>query len=48
MDAGITPKPIYEYLVAPFIQEFFNSTIMKNRPDIDTVIKANTNMLLDY
>ena len=47
MNCGIEPEPNSEYLVAPFVQEVFNSVIEKNRKDLATKIRSKTNMLLE-
>jgi len=46
MDLGLKPEKDSEYMVAPFIQIFFEAIIMKHRPDIGNEIKTNTEMRL--
>jgi hypothetical protein len=46
LDLGATPEPESEYWVAPFIQDFFDEVIAKNRPDLAQIIKENTAMKL--
>ena len=44
IECGMTPEPGMEYLVAPYIEEFFVKYLSSNRPDILDVIKDNTEM----
>lgn len=46
LDLGTTPEPESEYWVAPFIQDFFDEVVAKNRPDLAQIIKENTEMKL--
>jgi len=46
LDFGETPEPDYQYLVAPFIQEIFDTVIKENRMDLATEIKRKTPMNL--
>ncbi|HLP48799.1 MAG TPA: hypothetical protein VK469_22855 [Candidatus Kapabacteria bacterium] len=46
LELGLTPEPDSQYLVAPFIQEIFDTVIKENRMDLATEIKGNTPMKL--
>ena len=47
LDCGMTPEQDSQYWVAPFIQEFFNNLLKKERPDIVFAIKESSKMQLD-
>ena len=47
VDCGIPPEPDSQYLVAPFIQEIFDTVIKKNRMDLALEIKKSTVMRLE-
>ncbi|MES2379458.1 MAG: hypothetical protein V4538_00350 [Bacteroidota bacterium] len=47
VEMGMEPEEGVQYLVAPFVQEMFSSTIKTNRPDLATEIKRNTEMHLE-
>jgi len=47
LECGITPEPNSQYRVAPFVQDFFDQTVKKARPDIVAVIKDHSSMYLD-
>jgi hypothetical protein len=47
VEAGETPEEGTQYLVAPFVQRFFDSVIKVKRPDVFEVIKENTSMRLE-
>ncbi|HEY5892270.1 MAG TPA: hypothetical protein VIT91_03470 [Chthoniobacterales bacterium] len=46
LDCGITPEPDSQYWVAPFIQDIFDQTLKKTRPDIAETIKKHSPMHL--
>jgi len=46
MDCGMTPEPDSEYWVAPFVQDIFDQTVVKERPDIAATIRQHTSMHL--
>lgn len=46
LDCGMTPEPDSQYWVAPFVQDMFDQTVAKERPDIAAAIKQHTNMHL--
>jgi hypothetical protein len=46
LECGMTPEPDSQYWVAPFIQEVFDSTVAKYRPDLAAIMKAHTSMHL--
>jgi hypothetical protein len=46
LDCGMTPEPDSEYWVAPFVQDIFDQTLKKARPDIVDTIKQHTSMHL--
>lgn len=46
LECGMTPEPDSEYWVAPFVQEIFDQTIKKSRPDIAAMIQQHTSMYL--
>jgi hypothetical protein len=46
LDFGTTPEPDSQYWVAPFVQETFDDTVKKFRPDIAAAIKQHTFMHL--
>jgi hypothetical protein len=47
LESNITPEPDSQYLVAPFIQEIFDTVIKKNRVDLAIEINSNTGMQLE-
>ncbi|MBN1929982.1 MAG: hypothetical protein JW786_00035 [Desulfobacterales bacterium] len=46
LDCGIAPEPGSQYLVAPFVQEIFDTVIKKNRMDLALEIKSKSEMRL--
>ncbi len=46
LECGMTPEPDSQYWVAPFVQEIFDQTIKKSRPDIAAMIQQHTSMHL--
>ena len=46
LDCGMTPEPDSQYWVAPFVQEVFDKTVKRYRPDIAATIKQHTSMHL--
>ena len=46
LECGMTPEPDSQYWVAPFVQEIFDQTIKKSRPDIAAMIKQHSSMHL--
>jgi len=46
LECGMTPEPDSEYWVAPFVQDIFDQTVKKTRPDIAGTIKQHTSMHL--
>jgi len=46
LECGITPEADSQYWVAPFVQETFDDTVKKFRPDIAAAIKQHTFMRL--
>ncbi len=46
LECGMTPEPDSEYWVAPFVQDIFDQTVKKARPDIAGTIKQHTSMHL--
>jgi hypothetical protein len=46
LECGMTPEPDSQYWVAPFVQEVFEQTIKKSRPDIAATIKQHSSMHL--
>jgi hypothetical protein len=46
LDCGMTPEPDSQYWVAPFVQDVFDQTVHKHRPDIAVAIKRHTTMHL--
>src|SRR4029077_2860137 len=46
LECGKTPEQDSQYWVAPFVQETFDQTVKKFRPDIAVVIKQHTSMHL--
>ncbi|RPI79678.1 MAG: hypothetical protein EHM45_01990 [Desulfobacteraceae bacterium] len=46
LECGMTPEPDSQYWVAFFVQEMFDQTIKKSRPDIATMIKQHSLMHL--
>lgn len=47
LECGVEPEPDSQYLVAPFIQEIFDTVINKNRKDLAIEVKNKTNMTLE-
>ncbi|MDB6124065.1 MAG: hypothetical protein JWQ71_3058 [Pedosphaera sp.] len=47
LECGMTPQPDSQYWVAPFIQNIFDQTIKKARPDIAALIKQHSCMHLE-
>ena len=47
LDCGLTPESDSQYLVAPFVQEIFDTVIKKYRIDLFLAIKNRTSMQLD-
>lgn len=48
LKSGIPPLENCEHKVAPFIQEYFSNKLTNNRNEIATVIRNNTNMIIDF
>jgi hypothetical protein len=46
LECGMTPEPNSEYWVAPFVQEIFDQTVKKARPDVVATIKQHTSIQL--
>lgn len=46
LECSMPPEPDSEYWVAPFVQEAFDFTVAKHRPDIATILKTHTSMHL--
>jgi hypothetical protein len=46
LECGMTPEADSQYWIAPFVQDIFDQTVKKSRPDIATTIKQNTSMHL--
>lgn len=44
LECGMTPEPGSQYWVAPFVQEIFDQTVKKFRPDIAATIKQQGSM----
>ena len=44
LECGMTPEPDSQYWVAPFVQEIFDQTLIKFRPDIAATIKQHSSM----
>lgn len=47
LECGMVPEQDSQYWVAPFIQEMFDQTIKKHRPDIAAMIKQHSSMNLE-
>jgi hypothetical protein len=47
LECGMTPEPDSQYWVAPFVQDIFDKTVKRTRPDIATTIKKQTFMHLE-
>lgn len=47
LELGLSPEEGSLYYVAPYIQNMFNETIKKYRPDIEKVIKDNIDMKIE-
>ena len=47
LECGMPPEADSEYWVAPFIQDVFDKTVTRYRPDIAAAIKGHTNMRLE-
>jgi hypothetical protein len=46
LECGLTPEPDSQYWVAGFIQEAFDHFVTKRRPDVASIVKAQTSMHL--
>jgi hypothetical protein len=46
LECGMTPEPDSQYWVAPFVQEIFDETVKRCRPDIATTIRQHSSMHL--
>jgi hypothetical protein len=46
LEFGMRPEKDSQYLVAPFVQEFFDAVITPCRPDVATTIKVHSAMRL--
>src|SRR6185295_2548571 len=46
LDCGLTPEPDSQYWVAAFVQEAFDHTVTRHRPDVAAAIKGDTSMHL--
>ncbi len=46
LDCGMKPEPDSQYWVAPFVQEAFDHTMAKYRPDLAATIRKRTSMHL--
>jgi hypothetical protein len=46
LECGMTPEPDSQFWVAPFVQEIFDLTVKKSRPDIAAIIKQHSSMHL--
>jgi hypothetical protein len=46
LDCGMNPEPDSQYWVAPFVQDIFDQTLAKERPDIAAAIRQHTSMHL--
>jgi hypothetical protein len=46
LECGMTPEQDSQYWIAPFVQEIFDQTIKKSRPDIAATIKQHSSMHL--
>lgn len=46
LECGMTPEPDSQHWVAPFVQEMFDQTIKKSRPDVAIVVQMHTSMHL--
>lgn len=46
LECGMPPEPDSQYWVAPFVQEIFEQTVKKSRPDIAATIKQHSSMHL--
>ncbi len=46
LECGMTPEPDSQYWVAPFVQEIFDQTLKRFRPDIAATIKQHSSMHL--
>ena len=46
LECGLTPDPDSEYWVAPFVQDIFDQTLKKYRPDVVAEIKKCSSMHL--
>jgi len=46
LECGMTPDPDSQYWVAPFVQDVFDQTLEKHRPDVAATIREHTSMHL--
>lgn len=46
LECGMTPEPDSQYWVAPFVQEIFDQTLKRFRPEIAATIKQHSSMHL--
>jgi hypothetical protein len=46
LECGMTPEPDSQYWVAPFVQDVFDQTVAKHRPEIAATVKKHTSMHL--
>jgi hypothetical protein len=46
LECGMTPEPDSQYWVAPFVQDVFDQTVAKHRPEIAPTVKKHTSMHL--
>jgi hypothetical protein len=46
LECGMTPEPDSQYWVAPFVQDIFDQTVKRARPDIAATIKQHSSMHL--
>lgn len=46
LECGMTPEPDSQYWVAPFVQDVFDQTVAKHRPDVVATVKEHTSMHL--
>jgi hypothetical protein len=44
LDCGMTPEADSQHWVAPFVQDVFDQTVKKYRPDVAAAIKSHTGM----
>jgi hypothetical protein len=46
IECGMIPEPDSQYWVAPFVQDVFDQTVAKHRPDVAATIREHTSMHL--